>query len=249
MNLAQMQREFQSWLVTASDDAAQRLAGGHVAGLSVYQNNYRVQLVDCLRVSYPHVQTWLGEDAFLAAAITHIDNSPPHAWTLDAYGDDFGETLALLYPDNPEVHELAWIELALSRAFVAPDAGPLTLEALSDIDWESARLHLAPSFTAHVVTTNAADIWSALQQGIAPPESEMLAKPAAVVVWRRQFTVVLEAVDAVEHAALLQLWENGSFDALCSMLVARLGESEGVAKAGALLAGWVGKELLAGVAA
>jgi len=248
MNLAQMQREFQSWLVTASDDAARRLAGGHMAGLSVYQNNYRVQLVDCLRVSYPHVQTWLGEDAFLAAAITHIDNHPPHAWTLDAYGDNFGETLALLYPGNPEVHELAWIELALSRAFVAPDAEALTLAALSDVDWESARLHLSPSFAAHVVTTNAADIGSALQQDRTPPESAMLAAPAGVVVWRRQFTVVLEAVDALEHAALLQLQENGNFDALCSMLVEQLGESEGVAKAGALLAGWVGKELLAGVA-
>jgi hypothetical protein len=244
MNLAEMQRDFRSWLVTASDDAAQRLGDGRLAGLSVYQNNYRVQLVDCLRVSYPHVQSWLGEDNFLAAAITHIDRYPPHAWTLDAYGDNFADTLTLLYPDNPEVHELAWIELALSRAFVAPDAQALTLDALANVDWDSARLQLTPSFAAQVVTTNAADIWSALQRNSQPPEAEMLAAPAAVVVWRRQFTVTLEAVDALEHAALLQLQEHGSFDAVCGLLVEQLGEAEGVAKAGAWLAGWIDQELL-----
>jgi hypothetical protein len=250
MNLAEMQRDFQCWLVAASSDAASRLSGGgSSAGLSVYQNNYRVQLIDCLEASYPNVRTWLGEEAFLAAAVAHIDRHPPHAWTLDAYGDNFDDTLTSLYPDNPDVHELARIEFALARAFVAPDGDVLTPNALAQVDWDTARLHLAPSLKILPATTNAADIWSALQRNDALPDSEMLAEPAGVIVWRKQFTVYLDAVDSLEYAALLQLQIDGSFAGLCGMLVERLGEEEGIAKAGALLVSWINKEWLAATAA
>jgi hypothetical protein len=250
MNLAEMQRDFQSWLVAASSDAAARLSGGgSSAGLNVYQNNYRVQLIDCLEAGYPNVRTWLGEEAFLAAAVAHIDRHPPHAWTLDAYGDNFDDTLTSLYPDNPDVHELARIEFALARAFVAPDGDVLTPNALAQVDWDTARLRLAPSLDILPATTNAADIWSALQRNDALPDSEMLAEPAGVIVWRQQFTVYLDAVDSLEYAALLQLQIDASFAELCGMLVERLGEEEGIAKAGALLVSWINKEWLAATAA
>lgn len=245
MNLAEMQRDFRSWLVTASDDAASRLGGGSFAGLNVYQNNYRVQLIDCLEASYPHVRTWLGEDAFLAAAVAHIDRHPPHAWTLDAYGDNFDDTLASLYPHNPDVHELARIELALAQAFVASDDDALTSDALAQIDWDTAKLRLAPSLKILAATTNATDIWSALQRNETLPESEMLAETSGVVVWRQQFTVFLESVDALEYAAMLLIQKDGNFTGLCDMLVERLGEKEGIAKAGALLVNWISKEWLA----
>ena len=93
MTLAELQRDFRTWLVSASDDAAARLGTDIMAGLSVYQNNYRAQLVGCLEESFPQVRAWLGDDAFLPAAMTHIDSHPPHAWTLDAYPGDFNETL------------------------------------------------------------------------------------------------------------------------------------------------------------
>jgi hypothetical protein len=249
MNLAEMQRDFRSWLVTASGDAASRLLGSTPAGLSVYQNNYRTQLVGCLEVSYPQVRTWIGEEAFLAAAIAHIDGHPPHAWTLDAYGDDFDQTLALLYPDNPDVRELARIELALTHAFVAPDGEVLTPDALTQLDWDATQLRLAPSLIMEPITTNAADIWSALQRSDTAPESELLEELAGVIAWRREFTVYLDAVDALEYAALRQLQQDGSFAALCAMLVERLGEEDGIAKAGSFLARWIGKDWLGAVAA
>jgi hypothetical protein len=79
------------------------------------------------------------------------------------------------------------------------------------------------------------------------PEGEMLAEPGGLLVWRRQFTSCLKQVDALELEALLHLQENGSFAALCDMLVDRLGDEEGVAAAGTLLAGWLGSELIVGV--
>jgi hypothetical protein len=247
MRLAELQRDFRAWLVSASDETAARFGSGARAGLAVYQNNYRAQLVGCLESSFPQVRAWMGEEAFLYAAVSHIDKHPPHAWTLDAYADDFDATLVELFPHNPDIHELAWIESALSAAFVARDAQPLAAADLATIDWETARLQLSPSLMTRRATTNAADLWRAMRDGKDRPEGEMLAQAGGLIVWRRGFASYLHTVDALEFEALMQMQENGSFNALCAMLVERLGESEGIAKAGALLANWIGSEFITGV--
>jgi hypothetical protein len=249
MTLAEMQRDFQSWLVDASEDAADRLSVHATAGLAVYQNNYRAQLMSCLEHAFPRLRMWLGEEEFRNTAIAHIENHPPYAWTLDAYAGHFDETLRQRFPDNPDIHELAWIEQALSDAFVARDVEPLSSNALGGIDWDHAYLRFSPSLRVHIMTTNVEAIWSALCEERAPPESEMLAEAGGLIVWRRGFTSRLREVDAVEYLALVQLQQNGSFIDLCEMLVARLGEQDGVARAGALLASWLGSELIIDVEA
>ncbi|HEY9104575.1 DNA-binding domain-containing protein [Chitinimonas sp.] len=243
--LAELQRDFRHWLIQALPDAAERLGGE--AGLAIYQNNYRTQLVGSLKASYPLLQQWLGEARFLATAVWHIDRHPPHAWTLDAYAEGFETTLIERFPDNPDVHELAWLEAALGQAFVAADAAPLPAALLAEIDWERARLQLTPSLQCRDICTNAEAIWSALWQEQTPPEAEMLAEPAGLTVWRRDHTCQLRQVDTLELAALQQLQIDGSFAALCTLLVSLLGEAEGLQKAGALLVGWLANELIVGV--
>ncbi len=247
MNLAQWQRELRNWLVSASPEAAAHLGGTARAGLSVYQNNYRGQLVGCLEEAFPQVRAWIGEEAFFAAAVSHIDQCPPRAWTLDAYPQGFGASLARRFPDNPEVHELAWIEWALDDSFVAADAEPLPMAALASVDWEAACLRLTPSLRSHLLNSNAESIWSALSEGLSPPAAGRLAETAGLLVWRRQLIVRLRPVDGLEYQALLHLGEDGRFAGLCEWLVERLGETAGIAKAGALLASWLAGELIVGV--
>ncbi|RDK08592.1 DNA-binding domain-containing protein [Cupriavidus lacunae] len=247
MKLATLQQDFHTWLTTASPEAALRLGPATAAGLAVYQNNYRAQLVGCLETSYPNVHAWLGDEAFLASAVAHVDRQPPHAWTLDAYADGFDTTLAARYPDNPDLHELAWIEHAMSVAFVAADAAPPSAQALAGVDWESARLVLVPSLRMRTATTNAQDLWTALNDGTPVPDSEMLEAPAGLIVWRRAFGCYLNLVDALELDALRQVQADGRFEALCEWLVTRLGEDEGIDAAGAMLARWLGNGLVAAV--
>ncbi|MGO4303277.1 HvfC/BufC family peptide modification chaperone [Cupriavidus sp. RAF12] len=247
MSLAALQQDFQAWLTRSSPVAARRLRSGAAPGLAVYQNNYRAQLVGCLESSYPVVREWLGDETFVAAAIAHINTHPPYAWTLDAYADDFGETLVAHYPDNPDLHELAWIELALSQAFVAADAVPISAQDLADLDWDAAQLRLTPSLMMRTATTNAEQIWTAMRNGAPTPEGEMLEAPGGLIVWRRDFSCFLRHVDAVERDALLHLQQNGSFSELCDHLVQQLGDVDGIARAGALLADWVSNGLIVGV--
>lgn len=246
MKLAELQGEFRHWLAASSDAVEQRIDSRSTLGLAIYQNNYRTQLINCLQVSYPQVRAWLGDEAFLQAAIAHVDSRPPHAWTLDVYGDDFGDTLRTMFPRNPDLHELAWIEWSLSESFVAADADVIPGDELGNINWEAASLVLSPSLRQRTATTNAHAIWSALQEGIDAPESEMLDAPGGLMVWRREFTSRLKWVDAIEHAALTSLREDGRFASLCDVLVERLGEEEGVAKTGALLADWLASGIVVG---
>ena len=248
MNLIDIQQDIRAWLVSSAADGQERFGAHAAKGLIGYQNNYRAQLVGCLQASFPQLRTWLGEELFLSAAIAHIDSHPPHAWTLDAYGIDFGDTLKSMFPDNPDVHELAWIEWALSESFVATDAPQVTSEIWQDIDWDTARLSLSPSLRQRAVSTNANDIWSALEDGVAAPESEMLDALGGLIVWRNGFTCRIRSTDSVEHAALLSLRDDARFSALCDAMIEHLGEEAGVAKAGALLADWIAGGIVVGIA-
>jgi hypothetical protein len=249
MMLLDLQRDFRLWLASGSETAAHRIPGAHDAGLAVYQNNYRAQLVGCLEASYPLLRARMGEDAFLQLAVKHIKLHPPHAWTLDAYADHLETTLEILYPDNPDLQELAWIELALGTAFVAADADPVDASRLAGVDWDTAHLTLTPSLLTRRALTNAAEVWRAMSAGADVPEAEMLAEPGALVVWRSGYLSCLRAADALEAEALAALQLHGSFATLCDMLAARLGEDEGIARAGALLADWIGAGLVTGLRA
>jgi len=243
MNLHALQRDLRRWLTTADAASARRLAGDR-QGLAVYQNNYRVQLMGCLEATYPHVLTCAGDGPFRHAAAVHIQRNPPRAWTLDAYGAGFATTLRAVFPDNPDLHELAWIEWSLATAFVARDAAPLDPARLAHVDWDRTRLGFSPSLHMARLSTNAADVWSALQAGGPPPAAAMLAAPAGVVVWRRGFGAHLRVLDAADFDALQFARAERSFGALCTRLVDRLGADDGVARAGALLADWIGNALL-----
>lgn len=247
MKLATLQRQMRNWLIDGAEEHADRLAGEARAGLHVYQNNYRSQLVGCLEQTFPHLRTSMGAEAFLQLAVAHIGRRPPQAWTLDAYGERFGETLRTLYPDNPDLHELAWIEWALATAFVARDVAPIESSRLADVAWDRARLVFTPSLALAPLTTNAADIWSALQAGGNVPEARMLEESAGIVVWRRGYVSRFRVLDQDELTAFGSARGQGGFEAMCVGLAGRLGEGAGVAKAGALLANWLANEMIIGV--
>ncbi|MET3709341.1 hypothetical protein ABIC65_000021 [Sphingomonas trueperi] len=243
MRLAALQADFGRWLQAECPDAATRLGGG--AGLDVYLNNYRSQLVAALESSFPRLQRWLGETAFLAAAARHIEASPPSAWTLDAYGEDFPATIAALYPDDPECAELARIEWALAAAFTTTDVAALSVEALGTVEWETARFAFLPTLAMLPVTTNAAALWQSLVDGTVPPAAQRLPAPGAVLLWRDGFNPSFRTIEQAEATAILQLEAGMPFGALCAALADEHGEAGSAAIVGGWLGAWLRDGLLA----
>jgi len=247
MSLLALQRDMRAWLVGEDGRAAARLGEGGAPGLRVYLNNYRGQLVACLADSFPNSRSWIGDQAFDRAVALHVDRVPPSSWTLDAYPRDFPATLALLYPDDPEVAELAWIEFALGEAFVAPDARALSIADLTDVDWDAAVLAFTPTLDLGMLSSNAPAIWSALSEGATPPAAELLTEAGAILVWRRDHVSRFRAIDQVEHQALSWARSGMPFAKLCDHMVAAWGEGDGIARAGAMLGGWIADGLIVGV--
>lgn len=242
MTLLTLQREMRAWL-TGSDATAQSFESTARAGLDVYQNNYRAQLVACLTEKFERVHAWLGDDVFLGAAARHIDAIPPHEWTLDRYGGDFPRTLRALFANDPEVAELAWLDCALTEAFVGPDAQPLSQQALATIDWDRAVFRFTPTLRVGQVYTNSTALWSALSAGKTPPQIETLPQPAIVLVWRKQLTSCFRTLDASEANAVERMRKGASFGELCNVLVESEG-TEGIRIAGEMLARWLRDEFL-----
>jgi hypothetical protein len=245
MTLAAMQRDFRALLVDAPNDMQRRVAPG--SGLGVYHNAYRVQLADCLRETFEKVFLWLGEDAFLVAARTHIERTPPHGWTLGIYGAGFERTLEVLYPDDPEVAELAWLDWTLCRAFDGFDAVPMSPDSLRELDWDQTQLELAPTLQLCNARTNAGAIWSALSAGNTPPAAAALPTPGAMLVWRQGLTPCFRTIETIERDALAMLLAGETFGAVCTMLVERLGQDAGIQQAGAMLGQWLHDGLIGNI--
>jgi len=245
MSLLAFQRDFRTWLGSEADDAAARIGAAAKPGLSVYLNNYRGQLIDCLRESFGVVRAWIGDDAFDGAAAVHIEQRPPHSWTLDAYALDFPQTLERIYPDDPEIGELACIERDLGMIFVGSDTDPLDQAQFADVDWEEAILSFVPTLRFLPVSTNAAAIWSSLTADERPPAAAGLNKPATLALWRDGFAPTFRTLDEGEYDALNRLRRGATFGALCAELVDIAGETEGATLAGGMLARWLADGMIA----
>jgi Putative DNA-binding domain len=244
MNLLDMQRTLREWLTAESEAAAAHLGEAAAPGLAVHLNTYRGQLLSCLSETFGTVRAWLGDTAFEAAAATHIDRIPPSSWTLDDYARDFPQTLANLYPQDPEVVELASLERTLAEVFTAQDCTPVTPETVDQdewgkIDWERATLRLVPTLIQLPLTTNAAAIWSAIQADKKPPAAALLDAPTRLALWRRGFTPTFRTLDANEALALHQVSAGTSFGELCALQVERWGEAQGPQMAAAWLGQWL----------
>jgi len=240
MRLSTLQSSFLGWLASGEESDAACLPLRRAEGLAVYQNNYRANLMSCLAETFPQTLAWLGDEAFYAAAATHIDRVPPHSWTLDDYADGFPASLQEAFGDDHEVSELSLIELALSHAFVAEDAPVLRPEQMAGLDWDAVCLQAIPALSILMLSTNAADLWAALAEGETPPAAQECAPLHAVLVWRREGLCRLRVLEEGE-AALLALLLSGplEFGQLCEQAISRWGEEQGVLSIGQWLSRWV----------
>jgi hypothetical protein len=245
MTLAALQRDFCDWLVGAPNGMADN---PHLrAGLDVYHNAYRVRLCDSLRETFERLFLWLGEDRFLAAARAHIESHPPRGWTLGVYGADFPDTLAVLYPGEPGVADLAQLDWMLSRAFDGRDAMAVVRPALAEHAWETATLRFVPTLSLGTLQSNAPEIWSALSAGEALPSIAALPAPVSVLVWRQDLVPCFRRLKPEEAAALDMMRQGQPFSALCAALAEKLGAEAGIATAGAWLGQWLQDGLIADI--
>ncbi|WP_010217740.1 HvfC/BufC N-terminal domain-containing protein [Sphingomonas sp. PAMC 26621] len=247
MSLLALQRTFVDFLLDQPTDLPVAVSGSAGPGLAVYHNAYRAQLVACLKDSYERLWAWLGDDAFASAARHHIDRHAPTSWTLSDYGVGFAETINALYPDDPEVAEIAALDWALRRAFDGADAAPFAPARLIEIDWDDAVIHFVPTLALLPVKTNCGAIWTAIAASEDVPAARILPQPAWVRVWRVDMQPHFATIEATETDAIRLAATGESFARLCDHLAETIGMEEAVLVAGRCLSSWLQDGLIADI--
>jgi hypothetical protein len=254
MTLAARQQAFMAAILDDETPLPDGWSARHAAGLAIYRNNYRSALVEALAATYERTCKWVGEESFRRAAAHHLILNPPGSWTIDAAGAGFDGTLAELFAADPEVAELAALEWAMHRAFVAADDTPLTAADFAahtadfgEEDWGGLGFTFVSGTAALAVSHDIGALWKALgAQAFAAPDIA-LAEPHMLLVWREGLRPVFRLADAAEGEAFAMARDGGNFGDICAGLVERLGPDEGVARAGALLGRWLQDGLIAGL--
>jgi len=244
MNLLDTQRGFRDHILAGTDAP---LPGAPERGLAVYRHAYRAQLAASLRDTFEKTWAWLGDAAFDKAARHHVETHAPKSWTLNEYGGDFVQTLRVLYPDDAEVAELAWLDWHLRRAFDGPDADAIPPEALAKVDWDHAVLIFVPTLMMGEVATNCAAIWGALAEEETPPAAARLPAPATVRIWRNGLTARYRTIKTFERRALTLAMAGSGFADLCSLLVEDGDADQAAQNVGAVLASWLQDGLISDV--
>jgi hypothetical protein len=246
VSLLSLQRGLKDHILNGAPAIAPHLKGDPSAGLKVYHNAYRAQLVACLRDTYEKTWAWLGDEQFDAAARAYVAEASPSSWTLNVYGEHFPAFLARRMPDDPEVAELAWLDRALRRAFDGENAEPISGEALGSVDWDNVHLTFVPTLALHPVVSNVAAIWGAIAEETSPPPFERLPTPAFLRVWRLGLSPQYRTIDASEMAAIEAVLAGQSFGDVCAAAGEGLDEDAATAMIGAMLSSWIQDGLIAG---
>jgi len=170
--LLELQRDFSRALLGGPDAAIAGVVAedglAPARRVQIYRNHVRITLREALAATFPVVARLVGDQYFAGAARRFIETSPPDAPVLSEYGAAFPSFLATAPGAPPYLGDVAALEWALNRAYVAPDAPALTGETLADVKPVSfAGLRFAPHPAAALVRSPfpVLAIWQANQPG------------------------------------------------------------------------------------
>lgn len=219
--------------------------GDGLARLRVYAHAYTARIAGVLVADYPKLEALTGRVRALTP--DYLRAHPPAHPSLREVGRDLAGFLAVR-GEPPHLVELARLERARLEAFDGGrDVTPLgrdDLARLAPEDFPGLRLALVPSAQLVALAWNADELWDALEEDRPPPTPRPLAR--AVLVWRREVTVVHRTLEADEAPVLTALAAGASFAAACEPLAAQPAADE---RAVSLLLRWLDAGVLSSGAA
>jgi hypothetical protein len=217
----------------------------------VYRNAYVVRLGEVLAEDYQHLHGYLGDAAFAKLVSAYIATNPSDRRSVRDFGRHMPEFLMAnaSFAPHAELAEIASLEKALADAFDGPDAEKLALTELAQVpgeDWPYLVFKQQSTARRLTLSTNAADIWTALQQETPPPKRQTLAEPQAILVWRQDLMARFRPLSQEEA----MMWDEAAagtrFGVLCEMVATFGGEDGAELRAASYLRDWVDMGTLRG---
>ncbi|MDA7947435.1 MAG: DNA-binding domain-containing protein [Hyphomicrobiaceae bacterium] len=252
-DLASLQEEFQRAVIDGDDAVLAELVDtskeNRAVLLNVYRNAYTERLVEFLSNDYEKLYAYLGEEQFGQMAHGFITANPSATSNARWFGVRLPEFLRETEPYRtlPELGDLAALERALNDVFDAPDAPVLDLADLTVVPADGwPRLTFAPHPATRRLDhpTNATDIWKALHNEEAPPETKILGETRQVIVYRSGGMASFRPLPSDEAMMWDEAAKGVRFSVLCEMLSIYGGEENAAGRAAQHLQRWISSGLL-----
>jgi hypothetical protein len=202
---------------------AQTPGFSRIERLEVYANDYYWRLAGVLELHFPTVAWMLGHVQFHNLVTDYVLVSPSREPDLRRYSRDFPSFLSQHEAGErePELVEVAWIELDRVQILDFIDDRPLAPEALESIEldrWPALRFTTSKSMRLRANSRPFTPMFALCRDGQAyeyarnkhPPQ------PGHTLIWRKDLTVCHRDVDHSEARALLALLDGRSFLEICA---------------------------------
>lgn len=205
---------------------------------------------DPLRIAleerFPSLLKWVGHRDFRDAYASHRDSLGERCSGISEYSYGFLLSLARLFPNRSEVKELAWLEHARAEISSAGPSRPLRVLDARVAELALAKVQFVDSLKFAEGVTNAADIWTAIEQGTSPPDASIGSERHAYLAWKHDEFCFLRVVSLTEYRALCALYSGFRFGDLAPFL--ELCREPGVAglTPASMLDRWLADGLIAG---
>ena len=251
LNLAQLQNDFQAYLLDSNKGAAftKKIVNDKKVGvkkrLGIYADGYRLRIIEALSSAYPVLKAWLGDNLFDKTVRSYIDQYPSTYRNMRWVGDAMCEHVTKTLPKHLIAAEIAQFEWALSLAFDAEDAPVLSLQDLATIapeNWGDLRFKFHPAVQLLSPKYNVILVWQALNINETPPKATQINEPC--VVWRKDLNSHYRSLELAEYAAIQAVISGDSFGELCENLQENATEEVATMQAAQYLASWLNGGLI-----
>src|SRR3990167_541674 len=185
-NLHDLQCKFQSCLIHSDPDFKSYINNtGKLSietRLSIYENAYRLRLMDALAANYPVLYKCLGDDQFNQLAESYLKCHPSTYRSIRWFGDKLAFFLhkTAPYHCHSYLSELAQFEWTMTLVFDASDDPTLQIEDVVVIQPEKwPCMWFRPHASLHRLHLdwNVVQIWQAIMQDQIPPDPAECSTP------------------------------------------------------------------------
>ncbi|NNG24497.1 MNIO family bufferin maturase [Telluria aromaticivorans] len=250
--LAAVQQQFGNALFDHRHESSLEpfLSEGGIKRLSLYRGNLSAGWERALADAYPVIRQLVGEEFFEGLARAYGKATPSTDPDLAGFGLRFADFLAGFAPASayPYLPDMARLEWAVHRAWLAPDAEPLGIDTLVNLAPETldtARFTLHSSVAMLRSPWATAPLWQAHQPG-GPALPPGVDRPCVALVVRPHWKVEMVELGAPDAVALERMLAGANFGEAVDAVLA-CGEGSRVPDIGAMLQGWFRLGLVAAI--
>lgn len=253
LNLKDFQDRFQRAILDGDDTILNDIPDGpretKTNLLGIYRDAYGLRLVEVIGNDHEMLRAYAGEERFQRLARAYIAACPSHHPNARWFSRRLPDFLRDHEPfaKQPVLADLAALERALNDAFDGPDAPVLGLADLTAIPpelWSQLTFKCHPTARCLDVTTNTADIWTALKAETPLPQAECSAAPKRILVWRHDTTAMFRVLGDEEAMMWAETLKGARFGELCEMLATYDDPAGAPGRAAAFLKSWLEAGLL-----